>query len=552
MSTLTLKQFMLVLLAAAVAIVGPLWQLLHDKWPKYGDYVIHATVMRNVSQQLWAGEFYPRWLTAANSGLGAMDFIFQPPLHNLAGALFGFLSGVDRFGFARVLVVATLFVFLGGVGCYLWLREELEERQARVGALVYMGCPFLVNMLYLGQNVPSVSGWMVLPFMLFAAVRLARVGAAGMPLYACAQAALVFAHLLSTVMFSAVPLVYAVVVARPGQRVRMALTVAIAAALGIALSAIYWLPAAQNRAFIFVQRFTQGPFDYRTHFVNAHYGGSVIMAMVVPLVLCWWLVRKDAFAQNRVRMLYWMAVMGGAIFMSLAVSRPLWELFPILENLQYPHRFFMLCAPAAAFLVANWQPQLRGATVHAAIIVMWMFQAWDFTSGFNYSYRLSSSMHQVLSHQIIGEYYLMTTSWMRKAGIRDTRAMPSRFYNVPLVQQVNGQAQITQLKQDSRAFTFHAKVDSPSASIALKRFYYPGWKVVSPAGAKLGVFDALIGVRLAQGEYDVELRQDWVPGEKDGYRVSGTALALVLAGIWGTRFAQRNLLVGPDDVRSAS
>ena len=44
------------------------------------DSLIHLVTSRHFADQLWAGDWYPRWMPGMNAGLGSPVFQFYPPV----------------------------------------------------------------------------------------------------------------------------------------------------------------------------------------------------------------------------------------------------------------------------------------------------------------------------------------------------------------------------------------------------------------------------------------------------------------------------------------
>ena len=56
----------------SVAVTLPLWLLVATRWPQSLDFAFYALALDQFSAQVWAGDWYPRWLTDVNAGLGLL------------------------------------------------------------------------------------------------------------------------------------------------------------------------------------------------------------------------------------------------------------------------------------------------------------------------------------------------------------------------------------------------------------------------------------------------------------------------------------------------
>ena len=536
------RTFLLTLAAVSLALTLPGLLLLAERWPINPDHILHAIVFKNISIQFWSGDWYPRWLMDANAGLGSQDAIFQPPLHNFFGVFLQWLAPFDTHGFGRLMLVTSFVLFFGGYGCYLWLREYFEQNQAQLGALIYITYPLVSLFLYDYSGFPGIDAIAVFPWMLLLAKKISEDPIKYAPYYAFSQAALIFAHLPSTLVFSGVPWLYAIVSAKSQDRLRVLSLVTLAALAGIALAAIYWAPVMINRSYMRYELYLSGAFDYRNNFIHLFYPFErfsdfdrlyTLCTTVIPFVFCLWDIRKKTpFAQHKTQVFFWLLVFAASIFMTLPASRPIWDHIAILHNLQFPKRFTIVAIPAFVFLITCWLPKLANASLFFTLSTICAIIVFESSAARWYSERMPPYQATMLNKQLIGEWSTVETVWMKNAGIRDLLNPPPRFLSVPPYQTITGVAEITNIAQTPRSFTFHAHVASPSALVALHRYYYPGWIVpdTMPQGISIAEHDALLAVNLPAGDYDVEIDQPWFPGEKLGDLLSG--IALVIIGGW--------------------
>ncbi|MEP0917778.1 hypothetical protein NC981_13175 [Leptolyngbya sp. DQ-M1] len=66
-----------VLLISAIGLLLVLPAILHGVFDAM-DIPFHLRWTQQFSEQLWSGDFYPRWLYNMNAGLGSPAFFFYP------------------------------------------------------------------------------------------------------------------------------------------------------------------------------------------------------------------------------------------------------------------------------------------------------------------------------------------------------------------------------------------------------------------------------------------------------------------------------------------
>ena len=89
----------------------------------YGD-TIHLVWAKHFSDQLWAGNLYPRWLLDMNSGLGSPTFYFYGPVSYYITSLFFLVLPFHGYGWLQVGLSAALASVGSGLAAYVWLRQH--------------------------------------------------------------------------------------------------------------------------------------------------------------------------------------------------------------------------------------------------------------------------------------------------------------------------------------------------------------------------------------------------------------------------------------------
>ena len=185
--------------------------------------------------QLRQGVLYPRWLPASHDGLGSPVFYYYPPLAFYPAGLLAALGLTPH-----AAIVATFGLAFAGSGAamYLWARGWTNHPLA--AALFFMAAPYHLADFYGRGALAETCAIALIPLLALGLKRVAE--GKGPALAAIAYAAMIATHLplaLLASLFLVAP--YALVLAKG--RPRALLAFAPPLAIGIALSAIYLVPA---------------------------------------------------------------------------------------------------------------------------------------------------------------------------------------------------------------------------------------------------------------------------------------------------------------------
>lgn len=185
--------------------------------------------------QLRAGMLYPRWLPASHDGLGAPVFYYYPPLAFYPA---GLLAALGLTPYAAIVATFGLAFAASGAAMHRWAQGWTNHPLA--GALFYMAAPYHLADFYGRGALAEACAVALLPLLALGLKRVAE--GRGIAPAALAYAALIATHLplaLLASLFLVGP--YALVLTRG--RPRALLAFAPPLVLGVALSAIYLLPA---------------------------------------------------------------------------------------------------------------------------------------------------------------------------------------------------------------------------------------------------------------------------------------------------------------------
>lgn len=523
------------------------------------DGIHHLVSALHFTGQLWEGEWFPRWLSAANDGLGAPTFFFYPPIPYYAAALFGPPSG-DLEQLARVLgVTAVLAALLSGMAAYVWLRESVGPRAALAGGLIYLLLPYhLFIDLYHRAALAEIWSFVWLPLALLFAGRIAR----GVPLawigLALAIAGLTASHLPSLELFGLLPPLYALALATGPERGRVLVHAGLASGVGFALAAVYWMPALLMQDAIDAQAWWRSGFGHegnflfdrmesRTNWLVSKAVAATAVLGVVGAGLAYIGSRRRPSAEAQ----FWMLVAVVSLVLMLPVSAPLWSRVDLLAKVQFPWRLGGVLTLAVAALVAltveqaartrgwrDWRLPALVLAVAASLYVGWsapisregFWWARGWVSAHARHVHLEKYRDTVLCGATGPEYRpaRVPEASYRQACQRAQETVPER----PFAVLEDGYGEVALVGRGPRHVSL--QVSTPVESgLVLDQWYFDGWRAVTGSGLPLPVearpADGRVEIRVPAGDHRIRAELAPTAPELVG-RALSLAGALVLAG----------------------
>ena len=387
--------FVGVIVALPLSLPGYFWGA-HDA--RHDVYFIFQYDM-SIQDGIWL----PRWSPDWTFGYGYPFFIVYGPLATFIGELFHHFLGL---GFeASVEAVLALSIVLSGLAMYGFVRSWLGHSAGLVASVAYMVIPYhLVDVFVRAAMAESVA-LVFLPLVLWGfrecVIRprwIVLIGAA------LAYAGLMWTSNLVAVVFTPALAIYVAVLLfwrvrgeggsgwRHGLRAlaRAALAPGAAFALGLALSAAFFIPALVEQQYINKTQWFGEYYDPTQHFIYFHqlfspawgFGisqpgpddivqgamsyqlGSVatllaIVSAVAAMVL-----------PHKVRRELWFWGLWGVVSVSLTlgISVWLWRHAPLIPYAQFPWRYLMLAIlplsvlPAALAAPLPWAGDIHDTT----------------------------------------------------------------------------------------------------------------------------------------------------------------------------------------------
>jgi hypothetical protein len=396
-----------VLLAASVAIAP---QLIHG--PSCGhDFDFHLVSWFDCLNSWRHGILYPHWAASANFGAGEPRFVFYPPLTWMLGAALGLMLPWT------LVPIALTFLLLAATGL---ATRALARQLLTDGAATLAGCAALFSgyaffTAYERAAFGELAGGCWIPLLLLFALRECDVshpfrtergkdGARSIlvgPICrrafdgSVAPLALVLAGcwlsnlplgVMACYLLAAIAVAAAVLARSWAPMLRAAL----AASLGLALTAVYLLPAVVEQRWIDLRQVIDDPgeriesswlfarhadpalADHDTVLLKVSLiAASMIAVALISLLVCW---SRGRLSTARRWWIPLALIPLAVLLLQLPLSLPVWNLLPRLRFLQFPWRWLVVLeAPMALFFAAAIWPTRRWLRVAAAVLCATFF-----------------------------------------------------------------------------------------------------------------------------------------------------------------------------------
>jgi len=351
------------------------------------DFDFHLSSWFDALDSWGQGILYPHWAWSANFFAGEPRFVFYPPITWMLGAA---LHAVFPW---RYVAIAVSFLLLFGIGLAArkLALEVMSDAAATLAGCFALFSAYTLFTVYERSDYAELAGGIWIALLLAYALRDLREPERAHPLLngtALPLAIVLAGAWLSNptvgVMASYLLAALALSVAAMRRSWIPAARAAVAAAVGLGLSAFYWLPAWWEQRWIAIQQAVSDPGErIENNFLFAHNSSpdmklhdielrkmSAIVVFMVGLSLVAVLIacRRRSLAGAR---RWWMVlalIPPAVLLLQLPFSLPLWNALPEMRYLQFPWRWLVAVeAPMAALLAAALWPRARKAQAWMAV-----------------------------------------------------------------------------------------------------------------------------------------------------------------------------------------
>lgn len=547
--------FILVLLLSIFAILplfNPGFFAVHDDTQVARVY--------EMGKALKDGMFPVRWVADLGYGYGYPIFNFYAPLAYYVGGFFNIL-GLDALIATKIMM--GLGIVLSGVFMYLLAREFWGEFGGIAAGLFYVYAPYHAVDIYVRGDISEVFAYAFIPLMFLGSYkvfltskvisnfkfRISNYQWRWIIVGSIGYAGIILSHNLTALMVTPFLLIVILLycyIAYKNKNLSTIYYLLFTIFLGLLLSAFYWLPALLEMKYTNVLSQIGAGADFRDHFVCIEqlwdspwgFGGSVpgcidgmsfklgklhILLSVILLILI--LINK--FKNKSIILLSFFGFFV-SLFLTLEISKPVWEAVPLMAFFQYPWRFLLLTSffsSSLAGAVFSYFKDFRLKLFALCLLLIALLL-------YNIKYFQPQKYLSVSNKDYVSE----TTIKWTTSRISD-EYMPKDFTKPKLSKEIvknkiaikNGSVEV--LSNKTQGLT--AKVNFLQDSIMrVNTAYFPAWNIlVDGKKTDFEISNRGLDVAVDKGEHIISMQFIQTPIEKISNLLSLAGVVVLLIGI---------------------
>lgn len=449
----------------------------------------------------------PRWTPNLGFGYGYPLFNFYPPFIYYVGEVFHLLG----FSFiSSIKIVYFLGFFLAAYFMYLFAKELFGRAGGFIAAVFYTYAPYKAVDAYVRGSLSEFFAFVFFPLIFYAFYKKNLV------LSAVSLAALILTHNLTALIF--IPflllyLIFQIATENPDKRANLIKKSIMSLALSFLLSAYFTLPALFEKKFTLVDKIlTEELADFRLHFVALHqlvnspwgYGGSIpgpfdglsfeigkLHLILITIMLVASIKFLFSKIDKKLHVLLFVNFFAVSLFMTLTISKPIWEILTPLWYLQFPWRFLGLVSffgsiliGSIGYVIASVAKQSRRSlfspiTTFLLIIATMFFyknifipQRYVDVNDSHYNskeglqWEVSRMSYEYVPNQVKTTKTLLGTTIL---------AITKKDLPDKKVTFIKGSGEIIKQNIKSQSYNLTLNITSP-ADIRLSTYYFPGWQ----------------------------------------------------------------------------
>jgi hypothetical protein len=543
------------LLFIALAALPAAWPYFGAGLPRTNDALLHLYRSLALDRLVRAGSLWPRWSPDLVHGYGYPVFnFFPPPSHHLVVACH--LTGLPLTTAYRAVVL--IHFALAAWFAYLLARDLFGPAGGWIGALAYVYSPFLLYDVHVRGSLPESQALALLPLLCLALRRTTLHGGRWLATSALVFAATFLSHIGITFQ-ALIPLGILLLWLGWQGGWRNLWKPCVSLALGVLLTAFFWLPALSETQFVHAEASISQGYSYLGNFLTlremlawprlpadpALVNPPVVrslpqVALALAALILLWRWRRLSLATRR-QVGLWLLLLLLCIVLVLPLSRPAWDVLPLLKLTFFPWRLLGPASLAGALLLAAAFAGLTGRTRTLALLACATLLLLVGSVCWLYPPRESVPEAPTIADLVAFEQpplFIGTTTlgeflprWVEE--LPDTSDLRNRLAlgESPDRLEVPEGVTVQQLKDSPLNATYLVYADD-AATLTYRQFYFPGWQATLD-GVSLPLRpshpEGLLLLDVPAGEHLLHLIFGSTPPRTLGWVVSGLGALAILA-----------------------
>jgi hypothetical protein len=541
-------------------------------------------------QAVRSGAVWPVWAPDQAIGFGYPLWLVIAPLAFAVAEVFhllglGFVTAV-KFTWALCFVV-------GALGSYRLARRWWGPVAGLVASVAFTYAPYHLVQIYVRGDLAEFAALAWFPWALFAFVNLLDAPRARrLALAGLALGVLLLTHTVSELLY--VPLLAAFVAVklltgetsllrRPMTRPQIVRTVYAGAAivLGVAVAAIFMLPAFFERRYVVQAQFVRENYSYLKQFVYPSqlfspfwgFGYAVegandemsfqlgLLPLLGALVGAWAALRgretrpdgASSPMPRRIEALFLAAASLLIIAAMLPIAEPFWRAVPLVSLIQFPWRMLtlttvtlsLLAGAGAYYVECSSSATAAGVGSRASRISPYVYCAALLIAlaGFPYTQPQlfavppqDETPYSVIDFELRFPDMRGMTQWSERLPVNEDSPLLAQYKAGQPLQRVavlTGNGTIIEQRADAVSISANVRADGP-VRLRIYTYFFPGWRATvdgKPVVVSPDPPNGLMGLDVPAGEHTISVRFGPTP-----LRAAATAITLVAllacAALW--------------------
>ncbi|MEK7723251.1 MAG: 6-pyruvoyl-tetrahydropterin synthase-related protein [Acidobacteriota bacterium] len=474
-----------IILLASILVCLP---IILNGVPATQDIPQQYQFAQNFYDSIMNGTLYPSWADQPNLGYGDVSVRFYPPLTYYILSFFRYLTG--NWFDASCLFFISLY-FLSGLGVYSFCKQYFSSTASLIAGITYIWLPYHVMQIYLGGVFAEFTAAAIIPFCLLFINRVCKKGRLiDMCGLTFTFALILLTHLPTSVFASLTFFIYSLFTIERKNFLSSVFKLGASVSFSVLLSSFYLVRMITE--FDWVKHsgdaFSTGDYSYKTQFVFSYFfpfleikhasataGFNIISLLTIGILLpgivyCY---REKIFSLKNIVVITFLG-----LFMASPMSLIIWDLFQLLQKIQFPFRWLTIFTLGAAILsAASFSLAIEYFKTPKRYLSLLLVGVSLLTITFNYNSLMSSDItfprfflnNITARFKTMPSYECWWTNWAQKSKTNEKRPE----FIADKIDSGNRKFEIKKWSATERIFTVN---EGESTQILVATLYYPHWK----------------------------------------------------------------------------